>query len=374
MGQFQLVEVKTKRHLRDFIYVPEKIHRGHATWMPPIYMDEWAFFNPKKNHAFSHCDTILLVAYQGKIPVGRIMGIIHHEYNKIHGEKHARFSFLETYDDKPVTFALLTAIEDWARKKGMEKLIGPFGFTDKDPQGLLIEGFEHMPLLVSACNFPYLVNFVEEYGFTKEVDCLVYKYQLNNHLPDVYGRVMQRFNGKPKYRLVEYASKKELRPHVKPILLLINETYKQLYGFFPMSEKEMEEFANRYMAILDPKYVKSIFVDDKPIAFVIGLLNFTKGIQKAKGHLFPLGFWYILRAMKKTKQLDLMLGAVDYQYQGLGLELLMGIKLLETCKKEGLDTLEVHLVLETNTKMLAELQRIDAKIHKRFRVFQKSIL
>lgn len=373
MGHLQLVEVSTHRHLRDFIYIPEKIHQGHTNWLPPIYKDEWAFFNPKKNHAFDHCYTIMLVAYQNKTPVGRIMGIIHHDYNRIQNEENARFGYLETYEDKEVAFTLLKAIEDWAKQKGMKKLIGPFGFSDKDVQGLLIEGFEHPPILVSACNFPYLVTLVEEYGFTKEVDCLVYKYQLNNHLPEVYSRVMSRFENNSRYKLVEYTTKKELKPHVKPILELMNETYRQLYGFFPMSEKEMEEFASKYMAILNPEYVKSIFLDGKPIACIVGLLNFTPGLQKAKGKIFPFGFIHILQAMKKTRQLDLMLGAVDTRHQGIGLELLMGLKLIDSCKKNGLEAIEIHLVLETNKKMLAELTRIEAKLHKRFRVFQKSL-
>lgn len=374
MEKVSIIEVTSKRQLRDFIYLPAKIHKNHSNWLPPVYIDEFTFFNPKKNHAFSHCETILYLAYEGKEPVGRIMGIIHHQYNRLHGENIGRFGFIECYNNSHVAALLLTTVEKWARSFGVEKMIGPYGFSDKDPQGLQISGFEHMPILATAVNFPYMVELVEQNGYTKDIDCLVYRMDLAKPLNEVYNRIILRFENRKDFVFKEFKTKKELKPFVIPILRLVNETYSELYGFTPLTELEMKEFASRYMDVLDPRFVKAITKNNEVVAFIVGLPNFTPGIQRARGKIFPFGFIHILRAMKKTRQLDLMLGAVKPSCQGLGFEILMAMKLIDSCKTAGYEKMEIHLVLETNHKMLAELERVEAQLHKKFRVFGKMLL
>ncbi len=366
-----IVEVKIRKQLREFIYLPEKIHKDHSNWLPPIYMDEFKFFDPAKNHAFSHCHTVLYLVYREKIAIGRIMGIIHNEYNELHGEKTGRFGFIECYNDEEVANLLISTVENWARKFGVVKMIGPYGFSDKDPQGLQISGFEHMPILATAVNYPYMVELLEKNGYEKDIDCLVYMLDLTKQLPEVYNRIIHRFESRNNFTIKEFKAKKELKPFVIPILRLVNETYSELYGFTPLTEPEMIEFANRYMDVLDPRFVKAITKDEEVVAFIVGLPNFSPGVQKAKGRIFPFGFIHILRSMKTTKQLDLMLGAVKPACQGFGFEIYMAMKLIDSCRKASLNQMEIHLVLETNIKMLAELERVGAQVHKKFRVFRK---
>ena len=368
-----IVEVKTRKQLREFIYLPEKIHSNHKNWLPNIYVDEWKFFDPAKNHAFSHCLTMLYLAYRDNVLVGRIMGIIHNHYNAVKNEKTGRFGYIECYNDDEVAHLLLSSVEKWAYSFGMDKIIGPYGFSDKDPQGLQISGFEYMPILATAVNFPYMVEQLEKNGYEKDIDCYIHRLNLNQPFPADYNRVMQRFESKNDFEFKEFKSKRELKPYVVPILRLVNEAYKDLYGFVPLTDIEMTEFANRYMDVLNPKLVKAIMKNNEVVAFIIGLQNFTPGVQKSKGHLFPFGVFYILQAMKKTKQMDLMLGAVKPNYQGLGFEILMAMKLIESCHKMGIYTMEIHLVLETNLKMLAELTKVGAERLKTFRVFKKAL-
>ena len=158
----EIREVKTQKDLHKFIHLPAEIHRNHANWVPPIYMDDWEFFNPKKNKSFESCDTILLLAFRGSKAVGRIMGIIHHKYNEKHQENNARFAFFETWNDEEVATKLLKAIEIWAKQKGTVRLIGPLAFSDKYPQCFLIEGFDEPAVISSNCNFPYQTELVEK--------------------------------------------------------------------------------------------------------------------------------------------------------------------------------------------------------------------
>ncbi|KAF5066585.1 hypothetical protein DSECCO2_261830 [anaerobic digester metagenome] len=371
--QIDLRIVNNRKLLSVFINLPAQIHKGHKNWLPPIYHDEWLYFNPRRNKAFNYCETILALAFTQGIAVGRIMGIIHHPYNELKGEKSARFSHFDCIDNPEAASALLKFIENWVKEKGMDQVTGPYGFSDKDPQGFLIEGYDDIPLIDTSCNLPYMVDYTVNHGYSKLVDCLTYRFDIDFVMPDIYQRVQQRMMNTHRYTIHEFQHKKSLKPYIIPVLRLVNETYRNLYGFFPMDEAEMEDLAGRYMPVLDPRFVKIITLDGDLVAFVVGLPNMSKGIKRAKGKLFPFGWYFILQSMKKSSQLDLMLGAVKPEHQGLGLEISMGLRLLESARIAGIKTIETHLILESNQRMRAVIERINAPVVKRFRVFTKKI-
>jgi len=368
-------EVRGKKDLKTFIYLPEKIHAAHPNWVHPIYMDEWKYFNPKKNRAFSYCETIMLLAFRGKEAVGRIMGIINHRYNDYKKLKTARFGYLETREDEEVIRALLGRIENWAREKGMTRVVGPYGFSDQDPEGFLIEGFEHRATIATYYNFEWMPRIVEKLGYTKDVDYYVYKLDVPKEIPEFYKRIYERAQRRGNFEVVEFKKRKELKPEVKAVLSLMNECYmdSNIYGYAPLDEEEMEELAKRYLPVLDPRFVKVVKKDGEVVAFIVGMPDLTEGIQKARGRLFPFGFLKILRAAKKTKQLDLLLGAIKEKYRGMGLDVMMGVKTLLSASKAGMDVMDTHHELEENVKVRAEMERMGGKLYKRYRVFKKEL-
>lgn len=369
----EIVEVTTRSQLRKFIHLPEHVNRGYYNWLPPVYMDEWKFFNPRKNRSFALSDTTLVLAIEDSTPVGRIMGIIHKKYNDLHQESHGRFGYMECYNDLKVAHALLSYIEDWARQKGMNRLIGPYGFSDKDPQGFIIEGFEHMPILDSACNQPYMIDLITQEGYTKEIDCHIYRMDISSNLPEVYSHIAIRLEQNPDYQILEFSRRRQLKPYIVPVLRLLNETYDHLYGFVPMSDEEINDLADRYLPVIDPRFVKAIEKDGVMLGFLVGMPNITKGIQQSGGYLFPFGIFKILRSAKRTNQLDLMLGAIKKGYRGLGFEVALGLRIIESAKQAGFEYIEVHVILETNKRMIAEMERLNIPVHKRFRVYQKAL-
>lgn len=369
----QIRIVNNKKLLRTFIELPAAIHKEHSNWLPPIYVDEWNYYNTRKNKAFNYCDTVLAIAYQHGKPRGRIMGIIHHPYNELNNEKTARFSAFECYNQKEVAADLLKFIENWATEKGMHKVTGPYGFTDKDPQGFLVEGFDETPLIDTSCNLPYMVDLVKQNGYHRLLDCMTYRFSIDLVLPEIYQRVQNRVVNGKRYELHEYTSKKELRSQIVPVLRLVNETYRNLYGFYPMDEVEMHDLASRYMPVLDPRFVKTITLNGEMVAFIVGLPNMSEGIIRSGGRFLPFGWYHILKSMRKATQLDLMLGAVKQGHQGLGLEISMGLLLLESARKAGIKTIETHLILETNHKMRAVIERLNAPMVKRYSVFAKEL-
>lgn len=366
--------VEGAKDLHTFIHLPARIHAGHANWMPPLYADQKAFFDPARNKSFSYCDTALFLALKNGEPRGRIMGIIHHPYNREHQEKTVRFAHLDCFDDHEVCRALLDAVEKWGREKGMNRIIGPFGFSGREPQGLLVDGFDKPPIMVTVCNLPYLPRFVEQCGYGKLTDCMDYLIDIHKDIPEIYPKIWERVNRNTQFRLLEFTKTREMKPYIVPVFELINRTYADLQGFSPLDEQEMRETAARYLPILDPRFLK-VVVDDsgKVVAFMLGIPNMTKGIQRAKGRLYPFGFLHILYAARTAKQLDLLLGGIDAPHRGKGLDILMGWKMVESARKAGILTFETNLVLETNTAMRAEYERLGAQLYKVFRIFQKEL-
>lgn len=372
----RIYPVSTKKDLQNFIFLPAKIHKNHSNWVPPIYIDEWVFFNPKKNRSFNHCDTILLLASQNNEIVGRIMGIINHQHNKSRNLNHARFCFIETYDNIEVTKALLSEVENWAKLNGAEKIVGPLGFSDKDPQGLLIEGFNEPNVIASNCNFPYLPRLVENAGYSKEIDLVVYKLNVPDTIPEFYNRILDRtFRNNKDIRIIDFTSRKQIKPYIKPVLSLVNETFKDIYGFTPLDDQEMKEFATRYLPILNPRFIKVVLNSNKEvIAFIIAMPDISDGIRKSKGYIFPFGLFHIFKSQKRTKQLNLLLGAIKENYRNKGIDTLMGVKILEEAKKASLKYIDSHLELEDNVKVRAEMEKMGGVIYKKYRIFQKGLI
>ena len=369
----KIVKVSNSKEIEQFVQLPAIIHKDHYKWVPPIYSEERKYFDTTKNRSFNYCDTTLILAYNKNRAVGRIMGIINHRYNDSRIEKTARFSYLECFNDEQIAIALLTYVENWAKEYGMSRVEGPMGFSDQDPEGYLVKGFDEEPTIASNYNFEYIPKFLESAGYEKDVDYVVYKVPVK--VPKYFNRVLKRINDqKTCYKLIEFTKRKELKSYIKPILNLMNDTFRGHHGFIPMDDEEMDSIAKRYIPILDPRFIKAVKVNDILVAFIIGMPNMNSGLRKAKGRLFPFGLMYILWGRKKTKQLDLLLAGIRKEYQGRGLDVLMGNAMLLSAKEAGLLYIDSHNEDESNLKVRAEMERAGGKLYKRYRIFKKELI
>jgi GNAT superfamily N-acetyltransferase len=371
----EIREVTSRKDLKTFIYLPEKIHAGHANWVHPIYMDDWKYFNRKKNKAYGYCDAVLLLAFRDGRPVGRATGIINRRYNEYRHEKTARFGYFEVFEDREAFRAILRHIEDWARSKGMTRIVGPYGFSDQDPEGFLIQGFDHRATIATYYNFEWMPKWLEEEGYAKDNDWFVYKLEVPKEPPEFYKKIYERAVRQKAFDIVEFKTRKEIKPWIRPVLSLMNETYVagNIYGYAPLSDEEMDDLAKRYLPVIDPRFVKVIAKDGQVLAFIIAMPDMTGGIVKARGRLLPFGFIHVLRAAKKTKQLDLMLGAVKEAYRGKGLDVLMGVKTILSAIEAGMEMMDTHHEMEANVKVRAEMERMGGVIYKKYRAFYKML-
>ena len=374
MSEIIVKEVQSRRELREFIHLPAKVHKGEPGWLPPLYQDEWHLFDKKKNRSYTYADAAFFLAWKDRKPVGRIMTLINNRYNEIKNEKHGRFSFMECYNDREIFHALITKAEEWIRNRGMMKIVGPMGFSDKDPQGFQIEGFEYPYLFTAPTNSPYMPVLIAEEGYTKEIDLVNYNLPIPESYPSVYLKAIERYSRNGEITITEFKSKKEIKPIIIPVLELMNQTFSKIYGYVPLNDAEKEEFASRYLPILDPEFVKIAKSKNEFVGFVVALPDMTPGIIAARGKLFPFGIFRILKEMKKSTKLMLMLGGVREDYRGKGTDVMMAMKLIESARKHNKKTIDSHLIMEQNVRMRAECERMNGKIVKRFRIFQKSLV
>jgi len=368
-------EVVTKSDLKNFVNLPARIHKGHQNWIPPIYMDENDFFNPDKNRSFGYCSHIRFLAYRRGELVGRVMGLINHRYNQVKNENNARFSYLETYNDQEIVHALLARVESWAKALGAEKIVGPLGFSDKEPQGYLVDGFDEPTVLAANCNFKYQVELIKNEGYVPEINLVTYKTPIPDKTPALYTRMLPRIEKlNSEFKLIEFNSRWKLRKYIRPVLHLTNRAFTQIYGSMPYEEKEMDDFANRFIWLLNPKFIKVI--EDQQgnvIAYTVVMPDISEGLQKCKGHLLPFGIFSILRSGKKSHRLVALLGAIEEPYRGRGLDVMLALKILESGRQEGKTEIDGHLVMETNHAMRGEYEHIGGKVYKRYSIFAKSL-
>ena len=366
-------EVRTPGDLRAFIRLPWAIHTGHPGWVPPLLSEEKDFFRPKSNPAFAYSDTLLLLARRGGVPAGRVMGIVNRRYNEAKGEKKARFACLECGDDPDLAGLLLGRIEGWARGLGMVQVIGPMGFTDQDPQGFIMEGYEFEPSIGTYYNHPYMPGLVEGLGYGKDMDYAVYRIDLPKEVPAFYRKVAERAARRDVCRLLDVKSRRGLRPHVRPILELMNHCFQELYGYSALDEREMKALARRFLPVLDPRFVKIAVHGGEIVGFNIAMPNLAEGLRRANGRLFPLGFLKIMRAGRKTRQLDTLVGGGRSDFRGKGVDAIIGCATMAAAIEAGFEFVDSHHELEYNQKVRGEMEKLGGRVYKVYRIFGKAL-
>lgn len=368
-------EVKTKSELKKFIRFGIDMYKDCPYAAPPLVMDDYMNLAWDKNPALKFCETAYFLAYKDGEIAGRIAGIIHPGANATWNQKNARFGWVDFIDDPAVSKALFSAVEKWAKSKGMEHLHGPLGFTDLDNEGALIWGYDQPGTLATIYNYPYYIQHYEGLGFKKEVDWNEYLITVPEVFPERYMRmaeiVKQKYKLQPKY----FKSKKELVDnYAVKIFNLLNESYKNLFGFTKLTEEQIFFYIKLYFSFFRLDTVV-IVVNEKDVvvALGIGMPSFTRALQKARGRLFPLGWYYMLNALKKNDIIDLYLMAVHPDYQNKGVNAIVFSEMMPTAVKNGYKFAESNPELETNSKMASHWDAFEHINHKKRRAYVKSI-
>ena len=317
----EIVEVKTRKQLKDFILFPFKIFQDNPYWVPPLIRDEFNTLDKKKNPAFEYCEAKYWLAYKDGELVGRIAGIQNHSYVKKWGNKYTRFGWVDFVDDPEVSKALFDTVEEYARENGMNAVHGPLGFCDLDHQGLLIDGFEEMGTIVTNYHHPYYRKHLEQLGYEKDVDWLEYEILVpEKDEIEKLNKIAERALEKYDLHMVKLDHNKQALPYAKQVFDIINIAYEELYGVVPLTEKQVKVYVDQYFSFINPDYICFIVdKDDNLVGFGISVPSLSKAVKKHNGRILPFGFIDVIKAIKDNDTLDLLLVAVKPEYKLTGI-------------------------------------------------------
>ena len=346
----EIKELKSSNEFKDFVNVQFSIYKGNNFWVPPIKKDEIKALKAEFNPAFRFCKAKFWVAYKNGTPVGRIGGIINNLYNEKTNTKMGRFSRGEFIDDIEVSTALLKTAEDWLRAEGMTEIQGPLGFTNLDHQGMLIEGFDHLPSAASEYHLPYYKDHLVKLGYEKEIDWVEFRLFLEG-MPEKAKRGAQIVTKRSNLTVKSFTKNSELQKYSVQLFEILNEAFKDLHSVVQLDKEMINYYVKRYLMLLNPEFVKLVFDEDENlIAFIIGLPSLSAALQKANGSLFPFGWYHINKALKGPKVIDLMLTGILPKYQAKGVTAVLFYELHEVMEKYGVTEMETTGIFETNQK------------------------
>lgn len=370
----EVKEVTSPRELKRFVSFPYLLYANNRYWVPPIRRDEIHSLRTDKNPAFEFCETKFWLAFKdGKI-VGRVAGIINRRYNQKWNDRAARFGWLDFIDDQEVSGRLLQEVEHWAREHGMCKIQGPLGFTDMDGEGMLVEGFEEMSTLGALYNYPYYQRHIEQCGYSKDVDWVEYEVAVSGITPEKIARMSEIALTRNHLRVLRVKKAKELLPYAKKIFHVLNEAYKDLYGFVELSENQIDMYVKQYFGFIIPEFVPVVLdSNDDVVAFGIAMPSLSRALQRCNGHLFPFGFIRVLRAMKKNTRADLYLTAVRPDMQNKGINAILIHESNKVFIARKIEKVETNRELEENAKVRAQWKFYESRQHKRRRCYKKEL-
>ena len=378
MSKIEIRPAQTKKEMKQFIRFNYELYKDNPYSVPDIYEDMVATFSDK-NPAMEFCDAVYYLAYRDGEIVGRVAGIINHKANKRWEQKMVRFGYIDFIDDVEVSKALISAVEKWGKEKGMDYIQGPLGFTDMDAEGMLIEGFEELGTNATIYNYPYYPKHIEALGFEKEADWveLLMTVPRETGIPERLERIAKIVIEKYGLQIKRYTSRSKLRKdYGKQIFEVINEAFKPLFGYSELNERQIDLYVNTYIPFIDLKLVSLITdANGKLICVGISMPSLSKALQKAKGKLFPFGWFHLLKALKwkKPDTLDLMLVGVLPEYQGKGINAVLFYDLLPNYISEGYKYVETNPELEVNNKVQSQWIYFERRQHKRRRCFKKKL-
>ena len=373
----EIREITTIRGVKQFVRFGNDFYKDCEYFCPQLIADELDVFDPKKNPAHEVCEHILFMAYRDKKPVGRIAGIINHAANEKWNVKKVRFGWMDFIDDQEVSFALLDAVSEWGKSKGMDKLNGPVGMTDFDHQGLLIEGYDYLAPMASLYNYPYYVRHLEAYGLGKEADWIEYQINPQTELPERFARMDKIVRERANVRVDKVKNCQELvKKYGMQYMDVIDVAYQKLYNFQPLSDRQKKYYCDSYFPLLNFDFVTLVVNEkDEVVGVGVGMPDISKALRKCKGKLFPFGWYHMLKALraKQMEKFDLLIIAVRPDYQDRGLNAVIIADQHPYFIKYGIKEVETTAILETNTKNQGHWEMFPHKIHKRRRAYIKDI-
>jgi len=367
-------KVETKKQAKIFTEFPNKLFKGHNAYVPALSLDELNVFDLKKNPVHAYCDSIRFLAYDGDKVVGRIAGIINHQYNEAFQTKMVRFTRIDMIDDIHVTKMLLEAVIDWGVAQSMTDIIGPIGFTDMDRMGMLVDGFEYLNMFITIWNPPYYAKHLEQLGYIKDVDWIESVIPWPSVVPDKIQRGAQIAKTRFGYELIKLKNKRNIDKYVYDAFDVYNRAFAELYGFYPVSRPVMDYYIKQVKSLVKLDFLW--FVVDKHkqvVGFGLMMPSLALANKKSNGKLLPLGIFRLLSSIRKFNTIDFYFIAVDPKHQAKGILTMIMDDGIKEGIKHGVVSALTGPELESNTKIQQQWKDFNPSNYKRRRCYKKQI-
>ncbi|HAW53294.1 MAG TPA: hypothetical protein DCX54_13355 [Flavobacteriales bacterium] len=369
----EIREVVGKSDRKAFVDFQFDLYKKQSLWVPPIKKDELKALSPDTNPAFKFCDVKIWMAVKNGKTVGRVCAIIHDKYNEKTGVRYGRFNRIEFIDDAEVFDLLINTCIHWFLEKGMNKVHGPLGFSNMDTQGLLVEGYDHLPSIASVYHLPYYKEHFDRLGFVKENDWVEFRLTLTEGAVNKADRGAQLIKKRGGFESIQLTSKKELQAYGRRIFDILNKAFAELPYVAELNEEMIDMYAEKYFSMLDLRFITLVKKDGDLVGFFIGLPSLSEAMQKAGGKLFPFGFIHLLKALKKPKVIDMMLTGVLPEYHSSGVAVILIGELQKRMMELGINQMETTGVFETNSNVIANWKNYEHIQHKRRRCYVRDI-
>ena len=374
MSDIKVKQVLNSSDLELFIKFPMELYKGNPYYVPPLINEEKSIWVKEENPALQYSEAAQFLAYKGENIVGRIAVMINHKEEKELGIRKVRFGWLDFIDDIEVSKTLINTAIEYAKSKGISKIEGPMGFTNLDKAGMLTKGFDKLATMIGIYNFDYYPKHMEQLGLVKEKEWVEFEINFPDTLPDKVEKFSNLIAEKYELELVKFKSKKDILPLVEPMFKLLDDTYKHLSTYTPITQEQIKHYKEKYFKFIDKDYI--VCIKDRYgslISFAITMPSYSKALQKAKGKLFPFGWWHLLNAGKKNDRANFYLIGIHPQYQKRGVTAIIFKEIYETFKKKGVKFLETNPELEENASIQALWQDYHPTNHKRRRTYSLEI-
>lgn len=374
MSDIKVKQVLNSSDLELFIKFPMELYKGNPYYVPPLINEEKSIWVKEENPALQYSEAAQFLAYKGENIVGRIAVMINHKEEKDLGIRKVRFGWLDFIDDIEVSKSLIDTAIEYAKSKGISKIEGPMGFTNLDKAGMLTKGFDKLATMIGIYNYDYYPKHIEQLGLVKEKEWVEFEINFPDILPDKVEKFSNLIAEKYELELVKFKSKKDILPLVEPMFKLLDDTYKHLSTYTPITQEQIKHYKEKYFKFIDKDYI--VCIKDKYgslISFAITMPSYSKALQKAKGKLFPFGWWHLLNAGKKNDRANFYLIGIHPQYQKRGVTAIIFKEIYETFKKKGVKFLETNPELEENASIQALWQDYHPTNHKRRRTYSLEI-
>jgi len=370
----QQIDLSNKKQVQTFLRLPETIYKNNPLWVPPLQSDAIRILNLRKNPFFKHSTAAFFLAFDSSgHPVARLACLNHHPFNAYNQEKTAFFYLFEAMNLPGVSIPLFEAAAAYARQQGLNKIIGPKGFSTLDGLGLLSEGFEFRPALGIPYNPSYYVSLVEEAGFQMTEEIVSGFMKRDSYRNPKIGQIAQRVQERRGLTIARFRTRRDLRKVLPLLHDLYNDAIKGTSGNFPITLEEARSMADQILWFADPTMIKIVMKESRPVGFLFAYPDISTALQRTKGHLFPLGWLDILHELRTTRSLNINGAGMIDEFRGSGGTAILFNELIKSTEKSRYTHFEVVQISAKNERMLQELSNLGITFHKKHRLYSRLI-